>query len=341
MPSNLSRTISKFCRKYRARSCSTGQVMILAAMSLSGVILAATTIAGVLMTYQIRHAANLESSAKAVFAADAGVECALYDIFKSNGCGEPSLELSNGASYTYTMGSGSLPDPVAWWTFDEGVGSTAADSSGNGNNGAWGGTGSRWGTGKIGPYAGDFNGVDNYVSVPDSPSLNLNTFAVAFWIYPRSVAPAAQYVKIIGKESLGTTRNFGVYIVPDSLYVRASYHDVLGNNNAIDSSLALTLDAWNHVVADYDGYDLRLYINGRPDNWIASPNPPVNSAAPVLIGGLSHYAYFDGLLDDIRAYDVALSSQDVGNLYFGTEPPKKILSEGNAGSAARAFLLSL
>src|SRR4030042_5775961 len=56
---------------------------------------------------------------------------------------------------------------VGYWKFDEGSGTTATDSSGNGNTGAWNGTGSRWATGKVGSYAGQFNGIDDHITAND------------------------------------------------------------------------------------------------------------------------------------------------------------------------------
>src|SRR3990167_1519720 len=54
---------------------------------------------------------------------------------------------------------------VGYWKFAEGTGTSTADSSGNGNRGTWGGTGSHWVTGKVG-NAGQFNGTEDYVSAP-------------------------------------------------------------------------------------------------------------------------------------------------------------------------------
>ena len=55
--------------------------MLLAVLIISGTILGATTIAGLLMLYQIRQAGDLTSSAKAIFAADSGTEFALFDFY--------------------------------------------------------------------------------------------------------------------------------------------------------------------------------------------------------------------------------------------------------------------
>jgi hypothetical protein len=56
--------------------------MILAVLAIGGTLIAATTIAGLLMVYQIRQATDLEKSARAIFAADAGIEWGLYQFFQ-------------------------------------------------------------------------------------------------------------------------------------------------------------------------------------------------------------------------------------------------------------------
>ena len=80
---------------------SSGQAMILAVLALGGAILGATTIAGLLMTYQLRQVGDFSSSAKAIYAADAGVECGLYAQIKDNSVSCPETPSSD-ANYTET-----------------------------------------------------------------------------------------------------------------------------------------------------------------------------------------------------------------------------------------------
>ena len=92
-----------------------GQVMLLAVLSMGGIILGATTIAGFLMIHQIRQTTVAEDSARAIFAADAGLERGLYTYFKVYDCFAdnpincPSGEIietfptNNGSSYQFTL----------------------------------------------------------------------------------------------------------------------------------------------------------------------------------------------------------------------------------------------
>lgn len=61
-----------------------GQVMLLTTITLSGALLGATTIAGLLMLYQIRQTTDIANSTKAIFAADGGLEWALFSVICEN-----------------------------------------------------------------------------------------------------------------------------------------------------------------------------------------------------------------------------------------------------------------
>ncbi|MCR4261076.1 MAG: hypothetical protein NUV96_01985 [Candidatus Colwellbacteria bacterium] len=64
-----------------------GQLMLLSVLLITSAVLAATTVASLLILFQLRQAADAKSSAQAVFAADAGVERALYERYRENSCG--------------------------------------------------------------------------------------------------------------------------------------------------------------------------------------------------------------------------------------------------------------
>lgn len=102
-------------KKFGERGEKSGQAMILAVLALGGTMLGATAIAGFLMLYQIRQAADFESSAKAVFAADAGTEWALYSYFDPPAGslpGDPAGTLSNGATIQVTCYDSTGTNPV-------------------------------------------------------------------------------------------------------------------------------------------------------------------------------------------------------------------------------------
>jgi len=84
--------------------------MFLTVVVLGVIIASVTVVAGLLMSYQIKRSADVSHSARAVFAADAGVECMLFEMFYEgkNGAGAKiscdseglDLEFENKASFS-------------------------------------------------------------------------------------------------------------------------------------------------------------------------------------------------------------------------------------------------
>ncbi|GEM_PF-1991475 len=68
----------------QAPSTSSGQVMMITVLVLSGVIIGAAAIAGILTVRQTRQTADASNSSKSVFAADAGLEWRLYKLYNDN-----------------------------------------------------------------------------------------------------------------------------------------------------------------------------------------------------------------------------------------------------------------
>lgn len=79
----------------------SGQALLVSVIMMGGALLGAAAIAGVLMLYQIRQSNNVGDSAKAVFAADAGIEWQTYCTFVTGSDSCPSAPtFTNGASVT-------------------------------------------------------------------------------------------------------------------------------------------------------------------------------------------------------------------------------------------------
>ena len=76
---------------------NNGQVMLLTVMLLSGTVIGATAIAGLLTIYQLRQSSNASDSMKALYASDAGLEWEFYKNNKDKDYAKPML--SNGAEF--------------------------------------------------------------------------------------------------------------------------------------------------------------------------------------------------------------------------------------------------
>ncbi len=85
--------------------------MILAILTIGGTLLGASTIAGLLMVYQIRASADMTNSTKAIFAADASLEWGLYQFFNPSPSRTGAPVFTNGASSTVVCYDGTTDPP--------------------------------------------------------------------------------------------------------------------------------------------------------------------------------------------------------------------------------------
>jgi len=239
-----------------------------------------------------------------------------------------------GASNTYkgnvwsftTWGTGVEPNLVGWWKFDEGSGTTASDSSGNGNDGTLNGDTS-WTAGKVGSYALDFDGDGDYVEIADDDSLTPSSqITIAFWIYNRGgqMAGIWKYASCAADEgSPGNSRAYLMYIEDSSHKARLGIFSTVDNFDAIDSVSTVPLNQWHHVAGTFNQGEAVVYIDGQLDNSTTlSVSSIMNDAQPLIIGGSWEYCGEDsfqsalnGLADDVRIYDRALSAGEIWQLY--------------------------
>jgi len=231
--------------------------------------------------------------------------------------------------------------PVGWWKFDECQGTTAYDSSGNGNNGTItiGGSGSQtsagtctssgaWYNGATGKYNSslNFDGEDDYVSVANDANLNFGTgdFSAAVWIK----ADGTTNDRVVNKwdNSITTGWLFDINETTGGAnqpgYVRFRMKD--GTNNFDYSADGSVDDSnWHHIafVLDRDSSTgFKLYVDGKQIGSSQNPTAVTGSVSnntsfgigviPALTG-----SYFNGQIDDVRIYNYALTPAQVRQLY--------------------------
>jgi hypothetical protein len=72
------------------------------------------------------------------------------------------------------------------------------------------------------------------------------------------------------------------------------------------------VNRWSHLAVTYDGTTLRLYVNGTQVSSRAVTGTILTTTDPLWIGGNHPYGeYFQGLIDEVRVYDRALTPSEV------------------------------
>ena len=196
---------------------------------------------------------------------------------------------------------------MAAYGFEETSGTTVTDASGNSNNGTIK-EAVRITNGHSGK-ALQFDGVNDWVSVSDSASLDLSDkMTLEAWVYP--LAMSNNETIILKESSAGEV--YALYAdedarLPVSYINNGSYRAVTGPNR-------LPTNKWTHLVATYDGQNQRLYVNGVEVAKSAQSGLIQQSTGVLRLGGNSLWGeFFNGYMDDVRIYNRALTATEVSN----------------------------
>jgi Concanavalin A-like lectin/glucanases superfamily len=207
----------------------------------------------------------------------------------------------------------------AYWKFDDGAGTSAADFTGNGHTGTltngpvWSSPGYN-GSGSAVTY----DGVNDYVGAASFADNDTN-MTYAFKVYIASADTQAGCAHIFHTNINSTNPTAGTSIELNcggvgSNHLRICQWNGSGPTN-YDGTL-LNFDAWNNVVYVATGNSVAVYLNGvqqtlSDDNANGSTRTTGNQ--PMTIGGGSSTGGvlpFKGKIDDFRIYNGALSNSE-------------------------------
>ena len=196
---------------------------------------------------------------------------------------------------------------VGAWGFDEASGTTTADASGRGNTGTLSGP-TRNAGGRFGG-ALSFDGINDWVTVPDADSLDLTSgMTLEAWVRPTAIG--SNWRSVLLKEQPGDL----IY----ALYAgdgagRAATHIFTTADRGLSGTTATPLNAWTHLAATYDGATQRIYVNGVQAASRAQTGAIRVSTGALRIGGNNIWSneWFAGLIDELRVYNRALSAAEV------------------------------
>jgi len=196
---------------------------------------------------------------------------------------------------------------VGHWTFDEGKGAVARDASGGGNHGKIMG-GAEWTEGRIGGALA-FDGTDDFVSIPNESHFDITGHVtVSAWIRVESFTASWQAIVTKGDRAwrlhrANKTKRIGFACSDLS---RNEVGDLYGKKDVADGE-------WHHVAGVLDGTNASIFVDGVLDASAASsPTISVNDYA-VLIGANAQISgrLFEGVIDDVRIYNRALSADEL------------------------------
>lgn len=242
------------------------------------------------------------------------------------------LALSTGVLY----GQAPTAGLVAHWDFN----GTVNDQSGNGHNGSPSNITYTFGKKNQANTAASFNGFGSYVEVPTSTDFdNFDHYTLAAVIKPQDFYKGlCQCSQIIGRGDDHTNGSWFLYF-SDNYYdssctVTGDTSNFYFGSGAGRASLYLPsghfitpnpveTNRWYCVVATYDSTFVKIYVDGQlvATGFSNTVTPPVGtSTGNVSIGanrsasGPTFPYWYNGLIDDIKVYNRALTPTEISNL---------------------------
>lgn len=211
---------------------------------------------------------------------------------------------------------------VGYWSFT----GNADDESGNGNNGTVNGAtlvADRFGNPNS---AYSFDGMDDYIDVPHSSSLQVSSYVtISAWVKMDEATSGIVIVKgnygHLWDYGLSTSWSYPSYPESGGEFVINEYRDLNDKFNR-----------WHHfavTVDEINGNLLKIYMDGIEMTGLLCRANDINftsgnyirpTSGTLKFGGIPASYSFKGLVDDIRIYNRTLSTSEIDAIYVGEKP---------------------
>jgi len=248
----------------------------------------------------------------------------LRSDLKIAGVGEGGIErISNGLN------------GIVYYRMDEGGGSNVLDSSNNGNDGTI--YNASWTTESKEGYALSFDGQDDYVEVPNSASLNTTTaITIVAWVKLNALDNSVERQRqgIVSKYSAEEGKRAYELYFDDTVFTTTQNRFVFAisstkapfTGGVIYSDITPSVGQWYCVVGRFKADEfMQIWINGEDHTGgFAYGSLPWGIATNDLNLYISKQydtqGYFNGVIDEVRIYDRALTACEIQQLYQRGSP---------------------
>jgi len=203
------------------------------------------------------------------------------------------------AQTEYHFFVGVASGPAAVWHFDDGSGTVAAGDPGPAGTLTGGAAFST--DGKVGG-AVRLDGTSGYVSTPLTLGTG-TTFAVSAWV---RLADTRQDQPVLA-EGDASGDSFSLSYRADLAHWTFSATAATATTDVAVSAASPERGEWTHLAGVYDGYSLRLYVDGHADGVVGHP-VPAPAKGTVQVGSDPAVAdrFLAGEVDEVRVFDRAV-----------------------------------
>lgn len=168
--------------------------------------------------------------------------------------------------------------------------------------------------------AAAFNGVNTEVTAANSPQLNTPYTTVSFWVNPNTL-PATGEAFLMSHG--GWQERWKISLPSHGKPVWTTNHtNGISDMDSGDGN-ELVAGTWTHVVMLHDGAKDKIYMNGVMVAEKDVVGDLDNTTYPFGIGynPIDGGNWFDGLIDEVQIYKVALSDSEIADLYDAQSQP--------------------
>jgi hypothetical protein len=157
-----------------------------------------------------------------------------------------------------------------------------------------------------------FDGVNDFVNVPNSGSLTLvGRVTVEAWVNRAAVGTQHSIVEKFGNAGTGQ----GGYDLRISAGDRVQFEtrDDGGRAVTVTGATAIPANTWVHIAGTFDGANNRVFVNGVQDGIVGNGRAPRagNTALKIGARGNDNGTPMNGGIDDVRIWNVARTAAQI------------------------------
>jgi hypothetical protein len=220
--------------------------------------------------------------------------------------------------------------PAALWSFDEGAGTVAADTSGNNRTATLNGGAGWTSSSRVGPAALNLIGGAPFAQASGAAVNTSRSFTAAAWVKLNTVSGYQTILSIDGNQVSG------FYLQLNGGSGRFAFNRLASDSSSAASTVATATaapvsGAWYHLAGVYNfpSRQISLYVNGVLQQTVSfTQGFRANGATAIGRGkfGGANGDYVDGAIDDARLYAAALSVAQIQTLAAMGNPADFTLS---------------
>jgi hypothetical protein len=216
---------------------------------------------------------------------------------------------------------------MAYWSFDSSSTSTYYDVTGHGYDAVATGTGVGLAAGVQGQAMSCSGGNFEVTAAHSSSDFNFTKYTIECWIYCAVIptGSATIFNNNYCEASGGSANGYNVAVNAEGRVVLCQSTSSGGSWVGAISSTALAPVTWYHIACVNDSTSLKVYINGSLSDNLSYVGTYPLPGTDARIGcqrrqdGNMYYP-FDGMIDELKLYNCALSADTIAAHYSANHP---------------------